>query len=134
MAESVPVPPAVPEQPEDVVQELVELCLAYRQGVRRHPTLYPLIFGNVPGFEPSHDQVHHAREALRRVMGTLERGLAGGAFRGRRVDEMAYQLLALVHGLAILETRGGLGKPQRAKRMWMDAARNLITGFAVLPA
>ena len=40
---------AVPIQVE-VNDELLQLCFAYREGVNRHSTLYPLIFNYVPGF------------------------------------------------------------------------------------
>ena len=44
-----------------------------------------------------------------------------------------HELWALVHGLAILELRGKLGKPRRAVRLWEDATSNLIAGFRSAP-
>jgi AcrR family transcriptional regulator len=120
---------AVPEQ-RDVVAELLQLCLAYRQSVRQYPTLYPLLFDSVPGFAPSALDREEARRGFVRVLATLERGIAEGRFKGRAADDMGHELWALVHGLASLEIRGVLGRPKRAKRLWQDATSNLIAGFA----
>jgi AcrR family transcriptional regulator len=123
---------AVPERP-DIVDELMDLCLAYRRSVRRYPTLYPLLFGDVPGFVPSAQDRAEARRGFVRVLSTLERGIADGLFAGRTAEDMGYELWALVHGLASLEIRDALGKPKQAERRWLDATRNLITGFAEAP-
>jgi AcrR family transcriptional regulator len=119
---------AVPQQ-EDVARELQLLCLAYRESVRRHPTLYPMLFGGVPGFAPKAEDEHHARRGLMRVFAVLERGIEKRLFRSRSAEDMAYELWALVHGLATLEIKGALGKPPRALRLWKDATENLIDGF-----
>jgi len=123
---------AVPEQ-ADPAEELRLLCLAYRESVRRHPTLYPMLFGGVPGFSPRAEDEEHARRAFLRVLGVLARGIELGVFQGRSARDMGYELWALVHGLAILELRGALGKPRRAVRLWEDATGNLVTGFRKAP-
>jgi len=94
-----------------------------------HPTLYPMLFGGVPGFAPKAEDEHHARRGFVRVLAVLERGIDDRHFRGRSSQDMAHELWALVHGLAILEIKGGLGKPSRALRLWKDATDNLIDGF-----
>ena len=114
---------------EDVALELEELCLAYRSSMRRHPSLYPIIFKGVPGFTPTKEDERVARQGLERVVATLQRGLNEGVFVERSAQEMSNQLWALVHGLASLELKGALGGPQKAVRTWRDATRNLISGF-----
>jgi AcrR family transcriptional regulator len=123
---------AVPEQ-EDPTEELRLLCLAYRESVRRHPTLYPLLFGRVPGFSPKAEDEELARRGFVRVLDVLGRGSERGHFQGRTARDMGHELWALVHGLAILELRGKLGKPRRAVRLWEDATSNLIAGFRSAP-
>lgn len=123
---------AVPSQ-DDVIQELVKLCSAYRQSVRQYPLLYPLLFGAVPGFVPSAEDRNEARRGFVRVVSTLERGIATEVFAGRTAEDMAYQLWALVHGLATLESKGILGKTKLAERRWLDATTNLLTGFTSAP-
>jgi AcrR family transcriptional regulator len=123
---------AVPEQ-EDPTEELRLLCLAYRESVRRHPTLYPLMFGRVPGFLPKAEDEELARRAFVRVLAVLARGNERGHFQGRTARDMGYELWALVHGLAILELRGALGKPRRSVHLWEDATSNLIAGFRSAP-
>jgi AcrR family transcriptional regulator len=119
---------AVPEQ-SDVVKELMELCLAYRKSVRRYPMLYPLLFGDVPGFVPSAQDRAEARRGFFRVLSTLKRGIAEGVFRGRSAEDIGYELWALVHGLASLEIKAALGTPAQAERRWVDATRTLLAGF-----
>ncbi len=122
---------AVPVR-EDVTTELLELCLAYRNSMRRHPSLYPVIFKGVPGFTPTEEDERVARQGLTRVVTALQRGLDEGTFVGRRAQDMANQLWALVHGLASLELKGALGGAAAAKRTWQDATGNLIAGFRTL--
>ena len=119
---------AVPQDP-DVVVELVQLCLAYRESVRRHATLYPLLFDGVPGFAPSSTDKEQARRGLVRVLSSLNRGIAEGRFHDRTANDMAHELLALVHGLASLEVKGTLGGASRARRLWKDATSTLVAGF-----
>ena len=118
---------------KDVAEELALLCLAYRASVRRHPSLYPLLFGGLPGFTPNAEDQEHARRGFVRVLAVLERGIEQGRFKGRTAQEMAHELWALVHGLATLELQNALGKPQRAVRLWKDATSNLIAGFGQPP-
>ncbi len=119
---------AVPER-DDVIDELVELCRAYRQGVHKHPTLYPLLFGGVPGFTPTTDDEGQARKGFVRVLGALNRGIESEVFEGRSAEVMGYQLWALVHGLATLELKGAFGDPSLTCSLWDDSCRNLIDGF-----
>lgn len=123
---------AVPEQ-SDIVSELVALCLAYRQGVRRYPMLYPLLFGAVPGFVPRAEDRAEARRSFVRVLSTLRRGIAEGLFPGRKAEDIGYELWALVHGLASLEIKGALGTAKQAERRWLDATTNMVTGFTAAP-
>lgn len=118
----------VPEQ-GDVIKELIELCFAYRNGVRRYPMLYPLLFGDVPGFVPTAHDRAEARRGFFRVLSTLRRGTSEGLFPGRTAEDMGYELWALVHGLASLEIKGALGRPKQAERRWLDATSTLIAGF-----
>jgi AcrR family transcriptional regulator len=113
----------------DVAVELQQLCLAYRESVRQHATLYPLLLDSVPGFAPRAADREEARRGLIRVVSTLNRGIAEGRFRDRKAMEMAHELLALVHGLASLEIKGTLGSASRASRLWKDATATLIAGF-----
>jgi AcrR family transcriptional regulator len=124
---------AVPAQ-RDVITELTELCLAYRASVRKYPMLYPLLFGDVPGFVPRAKDRAEARRGFFRVLSTLRRGIEEGLFPGRTVEDIAYELWALVHGLASLEIKGALGKPKQAERRWLDATNNLVTGFTRAPS
>lgn len=119
---------AVPAQ-ADPLEELRLLCLAYRESARRHPTLYPMLFGSVPGFSPRAEDAEHARRGFVRVLAVLARGVEQGHFRGRSARDMGAELWALVHGLAMLELRGVLGKPRRALGLWEDATGNLLRGF-----
>lgn len=123
---------AVPEQ-SDIINELMDLCLAYRSSVRRYPMLYPLLFGAVPGFVPNAEDRAEARRGFVRVLSTLGRGIAEGLFPGRTAEDIGYELLALVHGLASLEIQGALGKARQAERRWLDATTTLITGFTAAP-
>ena len=67
------------------------------------------------------------------MVSTLERGIADGVFPGRTAEDIAYELWALVHGLASLEIKGALGKPKQAERRWLDATSNLLSGFTSPP-
>lgn len=120
---------AVPAQ-DDIDEELLQLCFAYREGVRRHPALYPLIFGSIPEFIPSAAEVELARRGLLRVYQTLERGLSSGYFQNRRVDDIGRQLWALVHGLASLELLGALGGLKHAEFLWRGAVTTFLAGLS----
>ena len=61
-----------------------------------------MLFGGVPGFAPKAEDEHHARRGFVRVLAVLERGIDDRHFRGRSSQDMAHELWALVHGLAIL--------------------------------
>ena len=91
----------------DARSELLALTRAYRASARRHPNLYPLVFGPaLPGFTPTKEAVLRARDGLSRVVEAIQRGIAQGHFQGRDADTIAHELWALVHGLASLELGG----------------------------
>jgi AcrR family transcriptional regulator len=124
---------AVPHR-DDLEQELLELCQAYRTGALEYPSLYPILFGGVPGFAPTPADVSQARRGFLRVVATFERASARNLFEGRDPEALGLELWALVHGLATLELRGVLGGARRSKTLWNDACSAMISGLRAASA
>ena len=119
----------------DVLNELLELALAYRKTALAHPNLYPLVVGPaVPGYTPAPDRIERARRGLARALQAIERGVAAGTFVGRDANTIAHAVWALLHGLTTLELAGALGSRRRAEALWRDAVSSLLKSFGQAPA
>jgi AcrR family transcriptional regulator len=123
---------AVPEQ-DDPVAEIVELALAYRAGAQERPNLYALYLGSVT-YEIDEEIRALSYRSLERVLKTIRRAVDSGLFPGRDPMDIGRQLWALVHGLASLDLRGFLGREDEARRLWVDALTNALTGYQRAPA
>jgi AcrR family transcriptional regulator len=118
---------AVPVQ-ADPLAELIPLGLAYRQSALEEPHLYGLLFGQVPGYRPSEEDMRLAQRSQARVIDTLQRASARGQLK-RDVWTIADEGWGLVHGLATLELMGCLGPPERAESIWRGALETMLAGL-----
>jgi AcrR family transcriptional regulator len=94
--------------PTDLVirQRLVELGLAYVRFAHAQPHHFRLIFGQLPARRPSLTEPVPPASPYRIVLAAVRDGVDRGDLRtsaGYGVEEMAYSLWVLAHGMAMLQ-------------------------------
>jgi AcrR family transcriptional regulator len=120
----------VPEM-DDPFEEIQRLAAAYRAAAREQPNLYDYYYRCMaPDGVITEDDVSLAFRSFDRVLRTLHRIVASGAFGARTEEQTGRQLWALVHGLAAIELRGFLGSSEEAcRRAWRSAVAAILIGF-----
>ena len=114
---------------DDSVADLVAAGLMFRRFAVEHPALFAIgVQRNVPGVPEWEPVCEAADEAWSQLTPRVER--LGDRLGGRTVADATLQFHALCEGLATVELRG-IRAPLDAERLWRDALRALIRGFAV---
>ncbi len=105
--------------PDDPLQALSALVLAYRRTALEHPGHYAILFGNaIPGFQPSESSRLLGLEAFGRLERAIERCRASGASAAaEETRALAYRVFASCHGLVSAELAGfaaalGIDRPE----------------------
>ncbi len=87
-------------------QRLVAIGVAYVAFAHRFPEQFQLIFGRLPSGRSSLRQPPDARSPYRILLDAVRAALDSGAIRARPgygLEEIAYGIWALVHGMALLQ-------------------------------
>lgn len=99
--------------------EVLELCLAYRQTALASPGHYRVVFGDaVPGWSPSDALRGRVFRSWMRLRDAVFRAVSAGRARGNP-DAIAWTLFGTCHGLVSLELKGmagAAGDPEQALR------------------
>ncbi|MGH3897388.1 MAG: TetR-like C-terminal domain-containing protein [Pseudonocardiaceae bacterium] len=90
---------------EDPLADLLALGRAYRASARADPHFYAVMFGSLmPSFEPTPQDMAHARATFTPVLDAVRRAIAAGLLRDDADPVLiATALWASVHGLVSLE-------------------------------
>lgn len=116
-------------RPEDPVEELRALGLAYRRSALDRPHLYAVMFDcPVPEFTPSDTDDAFALARLERLRSAVARAVDAGAVAGNDM-EITFALWGLVHGLASLEL-SGVPDGLDADAVWAQALDAMLAGLA----
>lgn len=89
----------------DAGQRIVAIGLRYIEFALSHPAHFELLFHVLPLQDPTWEDFVAGTSTFRIPQGLVQAGVDEGAFHERPgwgVNEMAYSLWALVHGLAVL--------------------------------
>lgn len=113
---------------DDPRSDLVQAALMFRRFALGHPALFDVAFHRAdpavrPRFRATADQ---ALSALTRRFEPLA---AAGLLGGRSVPEAVLAFHGLCEGMAVVELRG-VPFDVDHERLWRDAFRALLTGFA----
>jgi AcrR family transcriptional regulator len=87
-------------------QRIVEIGMAYIAFAHRSPEQFLLIFDRLPSRRSSVHQAPGERSPYRFLLGAVQAALDSGAIRapeGLGLEEIAYGVWALVHGMATLQ-------------------------------
>lgn len=119
----------------DPADDLVEAGVAvFRRFAIGHPTLFRISIQRAlpdPGLFAGYvDAAREALAVLHRRVGRLE---AAGRLGDRSVPDAAAEFHSLCEGLAAMELRG-MFRAGEEERLWRDALRALVRGFALPPA
>jgi len=91
---------------DDPVEDLRRCELRYREVALAHATHYMVMFGGaVPDLVPSPESRSLAHDAFKNLVGSVQRCVDAGAFKGR-ADELAHTLWSAMHGQVMLEIVG----------------------------
>lgn len=116
---------AVPD-PGDAMGLLAALADAYREHALAEPTYYAVMFSRaVPEFEPAEEDLEHARQSLRILIGAVAAAQGAGHLAGSDPDHIARVLWAAAHGAVSLELAGYLDGDEAA-----EVFRDLISAAA----
>ncbi|WP_164710390.1 TetR-like C-terminal domain-containing protein [Euzebya pacifica] len=116
-------------RPDDPVEELRALGLAYRRSALDRPHLYAVMFDcPVPEFTPSEADDAFALARLERLRSAVARAVDVGAVVGNDM-EITFALWGLVHGLASLEL-SGVPAGLDADAVWAQALGAMLAGLA----
>ena len=116
-------------RPDDPVEELRALGLAYRRSALDRPHLYAVMFDcPVPEFTPSEADDAFALARLERLQSAVARAVDVGAVVGNDM-EITFALWGLVHGLASLEL-SGVPAGLDADAVWAQALGAMLAGVA----
>jgi AcrR family transcriptional regulator len=113
---------------DDPRRDLVEAALMFRRFALDHPALFKVAFQRA---DPAVRQRFRATaaEALSALTRRFEPLEAAGLLGGRSVPEAVIVFDGLCEGMAVIEL-GGLPFEIDYERLWHDAFRALLTGFA----
>lgn len=117
---------------DDPLAHLGELAAGYREHALAEPAYYTVMFSRpVPEFEPSADDVAHARESLQVLVDAVAAAQAAGRMVGGDSNHIAEVLWAAAHGAVSLDLAGHLDAAA-AEQVFADlttaaAARFLVT-------
>lgn len=99
---------AVAAQPDPRLT-IVQLCQAYRQMARHHPTHYAVMFQQaIPDFQPSPASQVLAKQTMDPLRLAVQQAISSGLLQGDHADVVAMQLWAAAHGFVSLELAGYL--------------------------
>jgi AcrR family transcriptional regulator len=114
-------------------RRLVELGLAYVEFARRHPERFLLVFSSLVSSRASPQTPADARSPYRIVQQTVRDGIDAGDFAPRAgydVEEIAYSLWALAHGMAMLQQTHLRQFPADFKTADRRALETFVAGLA----
>ena len=110
---------------------LLALGAAYRDFARADPARYRLMCEQlIPEFDPTPMDRRHALDALEHLSAAVGDCVAAGEWGSTEVGAATLQWWAMLHGLAALEIRGVLGRPDTARRHWERALAAFYDGLA----
>ena len=116
-------------RPDDPVEELSALGMAYRRSALDRPHLYAVMFDcPVPEFTPSDADDAFALARLERLRSAVARAVDAGVVVGNDM-EITFALWGLVHGLASLEL-SGVPAGLDADAVWAQALGAMLAGLA----
>lgn len=122
---------AAARQPDDALESLFEMGLAYRQAALDSPHLYHLMFGEMaPSFEPDEDGRAIADAAYEPLVSGVRRALGAGALTGGDAERVALYLWAVSHGFVSLEISRKV-EAESAEAAYRDAL--LLSAIPFLP-
>lgn len=122
---------AAARQPDDALESLFEMGLAYRQAALDSPHLYHLMFGEMaPSFEPGEDGRAIADAAYEPLVSGVRRALDAGALTGGDAERIALYLWAVSHGFVSLEISRKV-ETESAEAAYRDAL--LLSAIPFLP-
>jgi AcrR family transcriptional regulator len=98
---------------DDPLADLLALGCAYRASATANPHLYSVMFGSVPGFEPTPQDRAHAEATFAPLLDAVRRAIAAGLLRDEDPGLIATAAWATVHGLVSLEL--GCARPPQAR-------------------
>lgn len=114
----------------DAGQRLGGLALAYRDQALSEPAYYTVMFGRpVAEFEPSEEDVAHARASLQVLVDAVADAQAAGRVTAGDPQQVAEVLWAAAHGAVSLELAGHLGGDD-ATRTFVDLTAAAAARFA----
>jgi AcrR family transcriptional regulator len=113
---------------DDPRRDLVQAALMFRRFALDHPALFDVAFHRAdPAVRPRFRA--RAAEALSALTRRFEPLAAAGLLGGRSVPEAVLAFHGLCEGMAVVELRG-VPVDIDHERLWRDAFRALLTGFA----
>ena len=93
----------------DAMDHLAALANAYRDHALAEPTYYAVMFSRaVPEFEPSEDDLAHARQSLQILLAAVVAAQRAGHLDGPEPEHIARVLWSAAHGAVSLELAGYL--------------------------
>jgi AcrR family transcriptional regulator len=115
---------------DDVMSHLAALATAYREHALAEPTYYAVMFSRaVPEFEPSEDDLAHARQSLQILLDAVAAAQAAGRLEGPSAEHVAHVLWSAAHGAVSLELAGYLDG-DRAAEVFADLIASAAARFA----
>jgi AcrR family transcriptional regulator len=113
---------------DDPRSDLVQAALMFRRFALDHPALFEVAFHRAdPAVRPRFRAT--AAEALSALTRRFEPLATAGLLGGRSVPEAVLAFHGLCEGMAVVELRG-VPFDVDHERLWRDAFRALLTGFA----
>jgi AcrR family transcriptional regulator len=120
----------------DPLDDLVRVgVLGFRQYALRNPDLFRLVFEGDVAYKATGTEDAEVRPlALARLRERVGRCAQAGLLSAAAIDQVVTSFHALCQGLASLELQGRLplprGTPGNRLRIWREALRALVLGFA----